>query len=66
MRWRRKEPNVGDVRERKYFAWLPININGDVRWLETVHVMEERMTLADLGEFPAQPYDAWVAIRFAR
>jgi len=36
MRWKTNEQRIGDVRIHKRFAWVPIEINGHVRWLETV------------------------------
>lgn len=45
MRWEEVVPREGDMRERSYFAWLPVSvIHGQYKttvWLETVHVVEE-------------------------
>lgn len=46
MKWRTvmSNPEVGDTRERKFFAWRPVVVylNGtrETRWLETVNVVE--------------------------
>ena len=36
MRW--NEPKSGDIKTKKKFAILPIEANGEVRWLEQVVV----------------------------
>ena len=38
MRW--KTPKMGDTRERRVFALLPITIDHDTRWLEWCRVSE--------------------------
>jgi hypothetical protein len=45
MRWKRKEPpRWGDYREHTKFAFLPITLNHETRWLEkvTLHQTAER------------------------
>ena len=35
MRWKNKqEPKLGDVKYKKVFAWLPVDIEGHTVWLE--------------------------------
>ena len=38
MRW--FKPECGDERIITKFAWLPIRIANEVRWLETVHIRQ--------------------------
>ena len=38
MRWTR--PKNGDTRKIKRFAFLPIRIHDDVRWLEVVYIKQ--------------------------
>lgn len=37
----------GDKRKKTFFAWLPVCIKGEVRWLEEVTVLQE-FTVDDL------------------
>jgi hypothetical protein len=44
MRFFTKEkrmPKVGDKRIVKYFALLPVEIDGETRWLESVEIKKE-------------------------
>ena len=34
------KPEINTKRTRKWFAWLPVTIGRDTRWLETVHVKQ--------------------------
>lgn len=40
MRLNSKYPQNNAVRERTFFAWLPITIKDETRWLERVTVVE--------------------------
>lgn len=40
MRWYRKIKECGTIRYRKRFALLPICVNREVRWLETVYLKQ--------------------------
>lgn len=33
-----KETELGDVKHKTFFAWLPVTIHGQTRWLETITV----------------------------
>lgn len=39
MKW--KEPREGETRVVTYFAFFPVTINHETRWLETVTVKEQ-------------------------
>jgi hypothetical protein len=41
MRWNRNRPKVGDVRDIKYFAWSPVRIGTETRWLEYVITLQK-------------------------
>ena len=63
MRWMMKEkdyPNKGDIRIIKRFAFLPIRIGAEKRWLETVYI-EQRYER--YGIFIFDPFD-WFDQRF--
>lgn len=54
MRWKLKQGlPVGTVRTHYFFAWWPVKINNECRWLEYVHVVQR------LGW-----YRTWVNINF--
>lgn len=40
MRWIKKQKNIEYKKEltRTYFAFFPVEINNEIRWLEIVHV----------------------------
>lgn len=40
MRWTRKHPEVGETRVKQWFAFLPVEIDDDTRWLEWVTVKQ--------------------------
>jgi hypothetical protein len=43
MRWNYKPPvypKHADTRTREWFAWLPVTIGRETRWLERVKVLE--------------------------
>lgn len=39
MRW--SKPKLGEVRERQYFAWFPVYVGRERKWLETVRVLQK-------------------------
>lgn len=44
MRWNKKakrKPLMHDIRYKVFFAFIPIRIHSEVRWLETVFVKQE-------------------------
>lgn len=54
MRWKSKEPaHWGDYREITKFAWFPITLNSETRWLEkvTLHQTYERAGWLSLTEW---------------
>lgn len=34
------KPKIGDVRTKRFFAWFPVRINKETRWLETVIIRQ--------------------------
>ena len=40
MRWIKKYFGVGDTRVVKRFAWFPVTIGAETRWLETVYICQ--------------------------
>lgn len=55
MRWR--EPSVGDTRIKKYLAILPVEINGENRWLERVKIRQRFGRYLMLNEWRYGWYD---------
>lgn len=44
MKWKANippDPQVGDYRIRKFFAWLPVTVAGQRVWLERYMILEE-------------------------
>ena len=62
MRWKSWFPaSIGEKRVKTWFAWLPVKINNDCRWLERVSVeFELKMALAT--RYDRYPY--WDKVRF--
>jgi hypothetical protein len=60
MRWR-DERKVGDKRLETWFAWFPVRINDETRWLETVRVLQRRNYMQ--GQYVCQFF--WENINFA-
>lgn len=44
MRW--YKPSYGDTKMRSWFAWLPVTVGNETRWLERVTVMYQYGTTA--------------------
>ena len=64
MRW--KEPKHGDVKIKKKFAFLPIEINGETRWFEWVtikYVYHNGTTFSD-RYYRTYSYYGWRAEKF--
>jgi len=38
MRFGKGIDKVRNIKQKRYFAWLPIKIKGETRWLETVTI----------------------------
>ena len=63
MRWKTwKGAAEGDKRKSTWFAFLPISLNGDIRWLEKVTVEWEYSFVAN--SFPGRARLKWHKIRF--
>lgn len=58
MKW--ETPKIGDVREYKRFSWLPMSIEHEFRWLETVKTKQEYKRI----DFIDYTRDVWVDIEF--
>lgn len=56
MKWKNNSPKVFQERVIRYFAWLPVTINNETRWFETVRV--HQVFLRQFGEAK------WVSERF--
>lgn len=41
MRWVKKYFGVGSTRVVKRFAWFPVTIGAETRWLETVYICQK-------------------------
>lgn len=41
MKLSERNPPIGTVRVAKWFAWWPVDIYGEERWLETVYVTQK-------------------------
>jgi hypothetical protein len=59
MRWYAKpEPDGGEVRVRRCFAWLPVTIDGETRWLERYTVVDRYHSAMGVGP------GFWVRVKF--
>lgn len=61
MKWSRKQkPQTADLweRTRRWFAFLPVTIGSETRWLEFVTVQERRLHWRDRNGAE------WVKVRF--
>ena len=54
----------GATRTSSYFAWWPVRIGDETRWLETVTVKEKYCKDVDWIESSDVLFDAWVKIAF--
>lgn len=41
MRWKVKNPNEGDIRIVRKFAFFPIQADDEIRWLERVTIAQK-------------------------
>lgn len=68
MRWKIvPEPKVGDRRIVSYFAWLPVGIGGEVRWLERVtieQIYRREVRIDDQGYGYVFECGGWVNLDF--
>lgn len=63
MRFKHKPyPKHGDIRYNVFFAWLPITIGLETRWLERVSVKQEYINNRNLRTFPLSSY--WLNLAF--
>ena len=53
------EPNVGDIKTTSFFAWSPIQIGQDWRWLERVTV-EYRYVASGIIDW----HGCWLKVKF--
>lgn len=37
---KKEKPKIGDTRTRSFFAWFPIQLEREIRWLEQVTIKE--------------------------
>lgn len=56
-------PKLNEQRTRSHFAWLPITIKGEIRWLERVTYIEEWYA-TEIGYFGDPLSFAWHKIKF--
>jgi hypothetical protein len=61
MRWKEKTPpEDGEQRTIRKFAWLPIKIKEETRWLETVNVLQRYHFVEGYGG----DYSVWENVAF--
>jgi len=56
----KQQPVVGDTRTISKFAFLPIRIENEIRWLERVKIKQQYV----LGSIKFSAYDYWRNIEF--
>tara|TARA_Y100000034_G_scaffold8165_1_gene8908 strand:+ start:505 stop:702 length:198 start_codon:yes stop_codon:yes gene_type:complete len=63
MKW--KLPKLGDRRTRTWFAWFPVTINFERRWLEEVTVIQQYKEMCHISEsgMPV-PMPGWSNVEF--
>ena len=60
MRWATNVgPKIGDIRVRSWFAFFPVHIGNEVRWLERVTVREQYDGCRDYGQ-------VWIRLQFVK
>lgn len=64
MRHQSHPRKTNRIRIRQFFAWWPIEIDGDWRWLETVRVEYEGHTVFICSQFSMYHREWWVPVRF--
>ena len=57
--WDWSHAELGERRTKTWFAWFPVWIDNDLRWLETVRVVFE-YSKANAFLPPCAPYKKWV------
>lgn len=62
--YHKKEPELGDYKTIKKFAWLPITINYETRWLEEVEYIKEYKQLLAFDDCGSYSYFGWEDIKF--
>ena len=65
MRW--QDPKKGNVKIKKKFAFLPINLNGENRWLEWVkskYIYNEGAIFREQRTGKYYRYNGWIAEEF--
>lgn len=63
MKWtytETREPQVGEFRIKTKFAWLPIHLKGEARWLEKVTIKQEYCKYMGATEY----FKLWEDIEF--
>lgn len=66
MRWVWKQSQVGDLKTCNWFAWIPVQIGCEYRWLEWVSVEYEYEGggTYDDGIHSFTTSGSWVPVRF--
>ncbi len=62
MRW--VEPELGDIRHKTWFAWWPVTIEKECRWLEWVTVEMAYCRTLDLRFIGGGTVEDWKRLRF--
>lgn len=62
--YHKKEPELGDYKIIKKFAWFPITIDYETRWLEKVEYIKEYRKMLAFDDFGSYFYFDWENIKF--
>ncbi len=67
MRWKiksiPKEPEVGDARYIRKFAWKPTVVGNFKVWLESYQVTEEYQKMGHMSDYGMIPYCRWLEVK---
>lgn len=64
MRWTDNYPEIGDTKTVERFAFWPIWIDGETRWLESVQYEIEYQNKAKTNIHGEYIFDGWVKIKW--
>lgn len=63
MKWtytEKKQPSIGDIRVKTKFAFLPVYLKGEARWLEKVMVRQQYNNY----RYGLEYFESWDDIEF--
>ena len=64
MKWNIESPNAGDIKIKRKFAFFPIRIGYEVRWLEFVNIKYRYYASFYNAKLGGYMYDVWIKERF--